>query len=72
MNRKKPSYESRRKRLVRIVCFIMAALMVLGSMYMLFNMLIFAVSAASPINDSADDINRSMVYIFFLNYLLGF
>ena len=45
MNRKKSSYEPRSKQLVRILCLIMAALMVLGSMYMLFNMLIFAVSA---------------------------
>lgn len=72
MNRKKSSYESRRKRLVRIVCFVMAALMVLGSMYMLFNMLIFAVSAASPVNGSTDDITLRVGLMYGDGVTVGF
>ena len=72
MNRKKSSYESRRKRLVRIVCFVMAALMVLGSMYMLINMLIFSVFAASPAGNAVDDITLRVGLMYGDGVTVGF
>lgn len=51
MNRKKSSYEERRKRAVRIVCLVLAALMVVGSLYTLIYMLVVAASAADPAKD---------------------
>ena len=72
MNRKKSSYETRNKRLVRIVCFIMAALMILGSMFMLFQMLIFAVSAASPLDTAQDDITIRVGLMYGDGVTVGF
>lgn len=51
MNRKPSSYETRRKRMVRILCLVLAALMVVGSLYTLIYMLIIAASAAEPAED---------------------
>ena len=72
MNRKKSSYETRRKRLVRIVCIIMAALMLLGSMYMLINMLLFAVSAASPVGGVLEDITLRVGLMYGDGVTVGF
>ena len=72
MSHKHTSYEARRKRLVRIVCFVLAALMVLGSMYMLINMLIFSVSAASPIGAEQDDLTLRVGLMYGEGVTVGF
>ena len=72
MNRKKSSYGTGHKRFVRIVCLFLAALMVLGSMYMLFSMLLFAVSAASPTGTEQDDISLRVGLMYGDGVTVGF
>ena len=69
MNRKKSTYEERRKRIVRILCFVLAALMVVGSLYTLIYMLIVAASAADP---SKDDITLRVGLMYGDGVTVGF
>lgn len=72
MSRKTSSFEAKRKRSVRILCLILAGLMVLGSMYMLISMLIFAVSATSPFDEETDDITVRVGLMYGDGVTVGF